>query len=134
MVVSSGYSLSGTTITNVHKDTNISDFAGRISSQGGTVEIYSGNNRVTSGSIGTGMTVKVTSSAGTTSFNVVVKGDASGDGKVNALDLLQIQKSILGQKSLSGVYSQAADPSGDGKVNALDLLQIQKNILGQKEL
>ena len=58
----------------------------------------------------------------------------SGDGKVNALDLLQMQKSILGQKSLNGSYSQAADVSGDGKVNALDLLQVQKNILGQKEL
>ena len=134
MVVSSGYSLTGTTINNVKKETSISDFSGRITSQGGTVEVYSGNSKVTTGAIGTGMTVKVTSSAGTTSFTIVVKGDPSGDGKVNALDLLQMQKSILGQKSLNGSYSQAADVSGDGKVNALDLLQVQKNILGQKEL
>ena len=134
MVVSSGYSLTGTTINNVKKETSISDFSGRITSQGGTVAVYSGNTQVTTGSIGTGMTVKVTSSAGSTSFNIVVKGDPSGDGKVNALDLLQMQKSILGQKSLNGSYSQAADVSGDGKVNALDLLQVQKNILGQKEL
>ena len=134
MVVSSGYALSGTTITNVKGNTNLSDFTGRITSQGGTVEVYSGNNRVNDGLIGTGMRVKVTSSAGTTEFTAVVKGDPSGDGKVNALDLLQMQKYILKQKSLSGAYFTAADPSGDGKINALDLLQVQKNILGQKEL
>ena len=134
MVVSSGYSLNGSLITNIHKDTSISDISGRISSQGGSIEIYSGNNRVNDGLIGTGMRVKITSSAGTTEFTAVVKGDPSGDGKVNALDLLQVQKYILGQKKLDGAYVTAGDTSGDGKVNALDLLQIQKNILGQKEL
>ena len=134
MIVSSGYTLSGVTITNIKANTGLSDFAGRISSQGGTVEIYSNGTRVTDGLIGTGMTVKVTSSAGTTEFNTIVKGDVSGDGKVNTLDLLQVQKSILGQKSLTGNYSSAGDTSGDGKVNTLDLLQIQKSILGVKEL
>jgi hypothetical protein len=134
MVISSGYSLSGTTITNVKGNTSFDDFSGKISSQGGSVEVYSGNNRITSGSVGTGMTAKVTSSAGTTTFTIVVRGDVSGDGKVNTLDLLNVQKSLLGLKSLSGVYSTAGDVSGDGKVNTLDLLNIQKSILGIKEL
>ena len=134
MVVSSGLTLDGTTIKNIKGNTNISDIKGKIQSQGGTVNVYSGNNEVNDGLIGTGMIVKVTSSTGTVDFSVVVKGDPSGDGKVNALDLLQIQKYILGQKSLTGAYLQAADTSGDGKSNALDLLQVQKNILGQKEL
>lgn len=134
MVISSGYSLSGTTITNVKGNTSFDDFSGKISAQGGSVEVYSGNNRITSGSVGTGMTAKVTSSAGTTTFTIVVRGDVSGDGKVNTLDLLNVQKSLLGLKSLSGVYSTAGDVSGDGKVNTLDLLNIQKSILGIKEL
>ena len=134
MVISSGYSLSGTTITNVKGNTSFDDFSGKISSQGGSVEVYSGNSKITSGSVGTGMTTKVTSSAGTTSFTIVVRGDVSGDGKVNTLDLLNVQKSLLGLKSLSGAYSTAGDVSGDGKVNTLDLLNIQKSILGIKEL
>ena len=134
MVISSGYSLSGTTITNVKGNTSFDDFSGKISSQGGSVEVYSGNSKITSGSVGTGMTAKVTSSAGTTSFTIVVRGDVSGDGKVNTLDLLNVQKSLLGLKSLSGAYSTAGDVSGDGKVNTLDLLNIQKSILGIKEL
>ena len=80
------------------------------------------------------MTVRITSSSGESTFTAVVKGDPSGDGKVNALDLLQVQKTIIGEKKIDGAYYKAADVSRDGKVNALDLLQIQKNILGLKEL
>ena len=134
MVISSGYSLNGSIINNVTKNTSINDFIGRISSQGGTVEVYSNNNRLFDGLVGTGMTIRVISSTGEATFTAVVKGDPSGDGKVNALDLLQIQKSIIGEKSLGSANALAADVSGDGKVNALDLLQVQKNILGLKEL
>ena len=134
MVVSSGYGLNGSYINNVGKNTSLDDFVGRISSQGGTVEVYSNNNRIYDGLIGTGMTVRVISSTGESTFTAIVKGDPSGDGKVNALDLLQIQKSIIGEKSLGNANTAAADVSGDGKVNALDLLQVQKNILGLKEL
>ncbi len=134
MVISSGYSLNGTEIKNIKGSTNISDFAGRIISQGGGVEVYNGNNRVTDGLIGTGMKVKVSSSSGTTEFVAIVKGDPSGDGQVNALDLLQIKKYLLKQKSLTGVYATAADTSGDGQVNALDLLQVKKSLMGKKDL
>ena len=134
MVVSSGYTLDGSIITNITKDTSIADFAGKITSQGGEVEVYANNNKVTEGNVGTGMTIRIKSSAGENTFTVIVKGDTSGDGVINALDLLQVKKYLLGQKSLDGNYNKAADTSGDGVVNALDLLQIKKYVLGQKEL
>ena len=80
------------------------------------------------------MRVNVSSSNGSADYTIIVKGDPSGDGRVDTLDLLQIQKYILGQKKLDSAYLTAADTSGDGKVDTLDLLQIQKAILGQKEL
>lgn len=134
MVVSSGYVLNGSYINNITKNTSIDDLVGRISSQGGTVEVYSNNNRLFDGLVCTGMTIRVISSTGESTYTAIVKGDPSGDGKVNALDLLQMQKSIIGEKNLPGVNYSAADVSGDGKVNALDLLQVQKNILGLKDL
>jgi hypothetical protein len=134
MMISAGYSVDGYVITNIGKNTTISDVIGKISSQGGTVEVYSNNNKVTDGNIGTGMVVRVTSTGGNATYTVRINGDPSGDGKVNALDLLQVQKYIVGEKKLDSVYFNAADVSGDGKVNALDLLQIQKAILGLKEL
>ena len=67
-------------------------------------------------------------------LEVIIKGDTSGDGVINALDLLQVQKNILGTYTLTGAYLEAADTSKDGVVNALDLLQVQKNILGTFEI
>ena len=134
MVVSAGLNLTGSIISGINGNTSVNDLKGKIQSQGGTVNVYSGTTLVNDGLISTGMKINVSSSNGSADYTVVVKGDPSGDGKVNALDLLQMQKYILGQKKLDGVYYSASDTSGDGKVNALDLLQVQKNILGQKEL
>ena len=56
--------------------------------------------------------------------------DTNGDGKVSALDLLRVQKQIIGASKLSGTYKTAGDTNKDGKVSALDLLQVQKQIIG----
>ena len=76
------------------------------------------------------MKVKINNKNGSEILQVVISGDTSGDGIINALDLLQVQKYILGTYTLSGVYKEAGDTSGDGIINALDLLQVQKDILG----
>ena len=96
-----------------------------------TVTISNSSGKtVTSGSLGTGYKVTLVG-ATTNTYNIVVYGDASGDGKVNSLDLLKIQKYLLGEGKLSGVEKNAADASKDGKVNSLDLLKIQKYALGE---
>ena len=104
-----------------------------IESVGGssTVTIYNAaGSIVNSGTLATGFKVVVNNSSTVETLEVVIKGDTSGDGIINALDLLQVQKNILGTYNLSGAYSLAGDTSGDGAINALDLLQVQKSILG----
>ena len=44
------------------------------------------------GTVGTGNIVRVSDGTNTYSFTVVIYGDVSGDGLINALDLLKIQK------------------------------------------
>lgn len=128
IVTASGYKTNNNQyIAGVGPETSVDDLKGKI-------EAVSGANTVTiSGNqgnlIGTGTTVKISNSQGTKEYKIVIKGDTSGDGKVNALDLLQVQKSILKTYNLEGASSLAGDTSGDGKVNALDLLQVQKHIL-----
>lgn len=96
-----------------------------------TVEIYDkDDNIINSGVIATGQKIKISNQTGTEVLQVVVKGDTSGDGVINALDLLQVQKNILGTYTLTGAYKEAGETSGDGVINALDLLQVQKSILG----
>lgn len=75
--------------------------------------------------IGTGYTV----TTGGKTYTMVVRGDVSGDGKINSTDLLKIQKHLLAAKKLSGSYQSAADVNGDGKINSTDLLKIQKYLL-----
>ena len=54
------------------------------------------------------------------------------DNGVSTLDLVKIQKHILGKSPLeSEMREVAADVNNDGKVSALDLLDIRKLILGK---
>ena len=59
------------------------------------------------------------------------KGDCNGDGSVTILDLMLINKQVLGQNVLSGAALKAADMNGDGKITSADASAIQKAIFGQ---
>ena len=89
-----------------------------------------------SGNVGTGDVLKLFDSAGKElgAYSVVIYGDVNGDGKISALDLLRIQKYLLGTVKLSGAYATAADVTKDGSVKALDLLRIQKHLLGTQSI
>ena len=58
------------------------------------------------------------------------KGDINGDGKINSLDVLKLQRYLLGLETMSEKGKLAADLNEDGKVNSQDILLLQKKILG----
>lgn len=133
IVTSSGYGYSSKYISKIELGTEVKELKGVLESVGGnsTVTVYNQKGAiVTTGILATGYKVEINNQSTKEVLEVIIKGDTSGDGKINALDLLQVQKSILGTYTLEGAYKEAADTSKDNKVNALDLLQIQKNILG----
>lgn len=133
IVTSAGYRYSTSVISQINPGTLAADVKGNLEgvAGAGNIKIYNQNGvETSSGKIGTGFKIGITNQTTTSTLTVIVKGDTSGDGEVNALDLLQIQKNILGNYSLDGAYQNAGDTSGDGVVNALDLLQVQKSILG----
>ncbi len=133
LVVSSGFDYTSTTISKVVPETTAETMKGTLEGAAGhgNVVIMDKNENVkTTGKLATGDKISIKSEAGTEVLSVVIYGDTSGDGNIDALDLLQVQKSILGTYSLVDVYSKAADPTKDGVIDAFDLLQVQKNILG----
>ena len=137
IVTSSGYRYTSKYISNIAVNTDVSTVKETLESVGGnaTVSILDASGNVkTSGIIATGDKITINNEENTETLEVVIKGDTSGDGVINALDLLQVQKNILGTYTLTGAYLEAADTSKDGMVNALDLLQIQKSILGTYEI
>ena len=58
------------------------------------------------------------------------KGDTNGDGKINIVDLANVQKHLLGIIELTDSKLLAADTNGDGKINIVDLANVQKHLLG----
>ena len=82
----------------------------------------------------TGDILTVTIGSDTKTYKLVVSGDTNGDGKIDILDLLKIQKNILESSKLEKEYLNAADVNLDTKVDILDLLKVQKHILGQGEI
>lgn len=132
IVTSSGFKYTKNTISEILPNTNTNTIKNKLESKAGkgNVVVYNKNGVVVEDKLmGTGYKIKIKNETGDETLSVIVKGDTSGDGVISALDLLQIQKHILGVNKLSNVYLEAGDTSGDGKVNALDLLQFQKHIL-----
>ena len=66
-------------------------------------------------------------------YYFILYGDVNGDGKINSVDLLVLQRHILEIKTFDGLYSKAANINKDGKKpSSVDLLLIQRHILGLK--
>lgn len=128
-----GIKSDGTYFSGIQLNTNSSDIKNKILkiSPSAKVEITDCNGISKENSVlGTGDVISITSANETKKYTVVIYGDTSGDGIINALDLLRTQKHILNATNLTGAFSNAADVSKDGKIDVLDLLKIQKNILG----
>lgn len=58
------------------------------------------------------------------------RGDLNGDGKITALDIVKLQRLIVGLDALDSNVLAVADVNGDGKVTALDIVKIQRHIVG----
>ena len=136
VVASAGYKISGDSLLGVSKGNDLESIKSNLEAISGkeTIKFIDSKGNNYTGKIATGIKVKITTSSESKELSIVVKGDTSGDGEINALDLLQVQKNILKSYELKGAYKLAADTSGDGEINALDLLQVQKNILGSYEI
>lgn len=94
------------------------------------VKITDLNGKEANGSVGTGYKVTITVGDESKTFEVVIYGDTNGDGEIDILDLLRVQKHILKASTLNETQIKASDVSKDGTVDILDLLKVQKHILG----
>lgn len=66
-------------------------------------------------------------------YKIIIYGDVNGDGKINSVDLLVVQRDILQLKSLEEIYRKAGDIRRTGKKpTSIDLLLIQRHILKLK--
>lgn len=64
-------------------------------------------------------------------YQIIVYGDTNGDGKINSIDLLVLQRHILEIEPVEEIFRKASNISKNGKKpTSVDLLLIQRHILG----
>ncbi|MBQ2937853.1 MAG: Ig-like domain-containing protein [Clostridia bacterium] len=98
------------------------------------IEIVNSKNEVLADSdlVGTGCKIRVKEDGKILRvYKVILYGDANGDGKINSVDLLVLQRHILEIEPIEEIYRKASNIRKNGiKPTSVDLLLIQRHILG----
>ena len=66
-------------------------------------------------------------------YTVVVYGDVDGNGAINSIDALDVEKHITEIEKLDSVQQEAGDVVNDDELNSLDSLAIKKYIVGLQD-
>ena len=65
-------------------------------------------------------------------YDIVVKGDPTGDGKLSALDYIMLRKHIMKIETIiDPIIKAAADMDNNDKISALDYIAIRKIMIGE---
>jgi len=120
----SGLDLSNITVNKMKDDINTDNI----------IEIYDFNNKFLKDEnlIGTGskILIKNINNEVIEEYNILIYGDVNGDGRINSVDLLILQRHILRITPFNGIFLKAGNISKDGKnPSAVDSLKIQRHIL-----
>ena len=132
-VTSSVYKIGSKYITGLKPGVKASDFLGKISAEGATLKVVDASGKEKTGKLATGNKLQVYDSKNelVKSYEIVIYGDANGDGDINVLDMIKVNRHILGLSKLSGCYLTAADANRDNAgVNVLDMIFINRHALG----
>ena len=98
------------------------------------IEIYNNKGELLSDDkfAGTGSKIRIIDENGIIKmeYEIIIYGDINGDGKINSIDLLVLQRHILEIENLNGTALKAGNINRNGKnPSSLDLLIIQRHIL-----
>ena len=98
------------------------------------IQIFNKNNELLKQTdlVGTGSKIQVKENGDLLrEYKVILYGDVNGDGKINSIDLLVLQRHILEIEVLEEIYKKASSINKTAnKPTSVDLLLIQRHILG----
>lgn len=131
------YAFNGETINKVDANTTVENFKNNITTDY-TIEYIDSTGKTLNNSeiIGTGTTIRILdNSTEIFKYNVIIYGDVDGNGKINLLDALKIQKHYVGLEELKSSFLEAASViNRNQKVGLLDALRIQKQYVGLEDI
>ena len=96
------------------------------------IENYKGEKIEKNQLVGTSSKIKIINENQETiaQYTVVLYGDINGDGKINSVDLLVLQRHILEIQTIEEIFQKAGNINKNGKKpTSVDLLLIQRHIL-----
>ena len=99
---------------------------------GGNIRVWYANGTELKGEdfVGTGCVAKLMNgNVLKESATVLLKGDITGDGNINAGDLVLLRKAIIDKTRLEGIFANAADLHTDSKINILDFVALKKLVI-----
>ncbi len=122
-------------LCNVPIGTAVSSLLADLIVNNGTAEIYKNNDKVTSGNLSTGMSVRLTNgSIIEDDLTIAVKGDVSGDGGLSIADYTLLRIYLLNMYALSPAAVAASDVNSDGRLDVADYTSIKLALLKVKPL
>ena len=114
------YVIENNNIKDVPANMSFEEFAKNIDTNM-EYEIRENGNRISNTSIvKTGQMLIV----GNSVYTIIVKGDTNKDGKVDILDIMQINRHRLNKERLTGASLEAGDVNEDENVNITDIMRI----------
>lgn len=96
------------------------------------IENYKGEKIEGKELVGTGSKIKIVNNSQQTlaEYKIILYGDINGDGKINSVDLLVLQRHILEIEIIDTIFQKAGNINKNGKKpTSVDLLLIQRHIL-----
>ncbi len=129
----SGYSIEGDFLRGVVEKTTLDAILANFENSE-RIKVYDGSGReVTSSSalIGTGYTVSLMNGYDKVhTVTVIVLGDVSGNGRIDAADYQRVIMCLFGTFKLEGAYFQAALVAKKANITAMDYQRIKMHIFG----
>lgn len=114
------------------KENTVADIKGKITTDL-EIEIVNYQNQILQDTdiVGTGSKILVKEDGKILrQYQIIIYGDSNGDGKINSVDLLVLQRHILEIEPIEEIFKKASNINKNGKKpTSVDLLLIQRHIL-----
>lgn len=138
IVFSENLEINGNIITGLaNKNNTVTTILNQIQTNY-NIEVYDKNNKKLNDNelIGTGTIIKILDGNNVViQYEILLYGDVNGDGKINSIDLLVLQRHILEIEKLSNIFVKAGNVRKNHKnPSSVDCLLIQRHILGIQSL
>lgn len=126
--------VNGLEISGINYNKNTVEYIKQLITTDLEIQIVNNKNEILSDNdlVGTGCKILVKENGKILrSYVIILYGDSNGDGKINTVDLLVLQRHILEIEQIESIYLKASNVRKDGKKpTSVDLLLLQRHILG----